>query len=384
MAPASRSPERLILDEYKEVLGRLTHPVACQNRCDLGPAPSCSCLRHIIHVDALKQWWDGEAPGSPGQTRLERLLEEMPQPDHSTFPWTSTTIQRLFKGDQSCLRVFSLLLSLGRADLIEIFYGSDMTDKRLDIVRDNSDRRLYKNIRSIKPHEVDTIVQEFSKERWAYCPLTLSLGMERHLEETKVIPPFCHKIPLSNKGATASIYWVAVQKALIVDDRLKRAVEDSIYEDEVYGEVSYKGRLALDVILIPQKCYQMVLKTFCGDKESFFKLEKAAFEGLPWNDEVPIVRYLGCYTHSYGDGLAFGNTYNLLLEYGERDLYQAWADETNVPPVRAEEIIRFWQSHFGVARAIRHLHKFTLPGRGSNPVIYNGYDRWIHKQGAER
>lgn len=118
----------------------------------------------------------------------------------------------------------------------------------------------------------------------------------------------------------------------------------------------------------------MVLKTFCGDKANFFKLEKEAFEGLPVDDEMPIVRYLGCYTHDYGDGPGFGNTYNLLLEFGERDLYQAWADETNVPPVRAEEIIRIWESLFGVAKAIRHLHKFTLHRRGSNaPLRYNGY-----------
>ena len=119
----------------------------------------------------------------------------------------------------------------------------------------------------------------------------------------------------------------------------------------------------------------MVLKSYCGDKQSVYDLEKEAFSGLSSNDKVPIVRYLGWYTHDYGEGLGSNKkTYNLLLECGERDLYQAWADETNVPPVRAEEIIRFWNSLFGVAEAVRHVHNLEVPRHGrSAPLRYVGY-----------
>jgi hypothetical protein len=118
----------------------------------------------------------------------------------------------------------------------------------------------------------------------------------------------------------------------------------------------------------------MVLKSYCGDKQSVYQLEKDAFSGLSSNDTVPIVRYLGCYTHDYGEGSRSNKTYNLLLECGERDLYQAWADETNVPPVRAEEIIRFWKSLFEVAKAIRHVHNLEVPRHGrSAPHRYVGY-----------
>jgi hypothetical protein len=61
----------------------------------------------------------------------------------------------------------------------------------------------------------------------------------------------------------------------------------------------------------------------------------------------------------------------LLLEYGERDLYQSWADETNVPPVRAKEILRFWNSLFEVADAIRHVHHLEVP-RGKGTLRYHG------------
>jgi hypothetical protein len=118
----------------------------------------------------------------------------------------------------------------------------------------------------------------------------------------------------------------------------------------------------------------MVLKTYCAASKKLFDLEKAAFEGLAHHNGVPIVRYLGCYTHDYGDGANRDRTYNLLLEHGECDLYQAWADETNVPPVRAEEIIRMWKSYLDVAKAIRHVHNLELPRNGSNPpILYNGY-----------
>jgi hypothetical protein len=118
----------------------------------------------------------------------------------------------------------------------------------------------------------------------------------------------------------------------------------------------------------------MVLKSYCGDKQTVYDLEKEAFSGLKFHDTVPIVRYLGCYTHDYGEGSHCDKTYNLLLECGERDLYEAWADETNVPPVRAEEIIQFWKSLFEVAGAVSHVHNLEVPRHGKNaPHKYVGY-----------
>jgi hypothetical protein len=97
---------------------------------------------------------------------------------------------------------------------------------------------------------------------------------------------------------------------------------------------------------------------------------------LKSNDQVPIVQYLGSYTHDYGEGSGpnghLGRTYNLLLEYGELDLDQYWADETNVPPVRAMEIIRYWEKLFEIAVAIRQVHHLDL-SQGKTPLKYYGY-----------
>ena len=63
--------------------------------------------------------------------------------------------------------------------------------------------------------------------------------LDENLHGTKVIPPFCLKTKLPDKGGTASIYWVAVQKDLISDNALALALKDSIYTDEDFGEVSF-------------------------------------------------------------------------------------------------------------------------------------------------
>jgi hypothetical protein len=121
----------------------------------------------------------------------------------------------------------------------------------------------------------------------------------------------------------------------------------------------------------------MALKSYRGNKEDVYELERNAFSGLNLDSQVPIVRYLGCYAHDHGEGNssnpAMRKTYNLLLEYGERDLYEYWADETNIPPVRAQEIIRFWESLFEVAKAIRHVHNLEIPRGKAPPRKFNGY-----------
>lgn len=221
------------LEEYKELLRtEWTHAVACQNQCY--PPTTCSCLRHIVHVDAIKQWWRRKTSETSDQTKLLRLLDEMPPASHRTFPLEP---QRLFFGKPSGLIVFSLLLKHDRGNLMDRFYDSGINDNHLTIV---SDRTLRRSLREIKPQsEVDVVLQEFNEHKWQFCPLELTLGMSQSLHDTKVVPPFCHKIKMGEKGGTASIYWVAVKKEFISDDYLKAAIKDSLYSDPDYGEVSF-------------------------------------------------------------------------------------------------------------------------------------------------
>jgi hypothetical protein len=239
MSVASKGSDSSTLDEYNRLLRtEWSRPVACQNVCT--PPASCKCRCFIVHVHDMNKWWQSKASEHSSQTKLGRLLDEMPAVVHRTFPLNAPKHQGLFVGEHSCLTVFSLLLSQNRGHLIDRFHDSDMNDRHLDIVRSESDQSLHDNLQHIKqPGEVDVILKEFHDAKWSYCPLKLELHMNRNLHGTRVIPPFCRKIKLGDKGGTASIYFVAVQRVLVTDEALRLAINDSLYTDELYGEVRY-------------------------------------------------------------------------------------------------------------------------------------------------
>jgi hypothetical protein len=234
MSGANQQQNRpLIRDEFSSLLEReWTRPVACQDEC---PPKTCSCQRNIVHVHALEAWWNKKASETPEYTKLKRFLDEMPVPAHRNLPVQST---RISSRGQSCLRILSLLLKQGRDHLIDRFYLANIYDHYIE--RSENDRNLREQLAGVVKHEeVENIMDDFHKEKWQYCPLSLTLDMERNLCGTRVIPPFCSKIKLPDKGGTASIYWVAVQKDLITDSFLASALEDSLYMDGTYGEVSF-------------------------------------------------------------------------------------------------------------------------------------------------
>lgn len=225
-----------VREEFRSLLeSQWTRQVACQNVC---PIDSCSCQRNIVHVHAVESWWKKQASESPNNTKLDRFVHGMPVSPHRILPIRPT---RISTSGKSCLRVLSLLLKQERDHLIDRFYMANMYDHFL--TRSESDENLRENLVGVVHHaEVETIIGDFHKEKWKWCPLNLTLDMDENLHGTKVIPPFCLKTKLSEKGGTASIYWVAVQKDLISDNALALALQDSIYTDDEFGEVSFPPR----------------------------------------------------------------------------------------------------------------------------------------------
>jgi hypothetical protein len=227
------NPSLTIRDEFEALLeSQWTRQVACQDECR--PTDACSCQREIVHVHALEAWWKKQASEGP-HTKLERFLHETPLSAHRSLPVRATRISR---AGESCLRILSLLLKQRRDHLIDRFYEANMYDNYLPL--SENDQNLREQLTGVVHHEeVETIIDDFHKEKWKYCPLPLALDMDRNLYGTRTIPPFCLKIKLPEKGGTASIYWVAVQKDLISDNALALALQDSLYTDEEYGEVSF-------------------------------------------------------------------------------------------------------------------------------------------------
>lgn len=225
-----------IREEFRSLLEtQWTRPVACQSAC---PVDSCSCQREIVHVNALEAWWRKQGSESPKYTKLDRFMREMPISPHRILPIKPT---RMFKSGQSCLRVLSLLLTQDLDHLVDRFYEAKLYDHCLTRIENYQDLR-EKLVGVVRPGEVETIIVDFDRERWKWCPLNLTLDMDENLHGTKVIPPFCLKTKISEKEGTASIYWVAVQKDLISDNALALALQGSIYTDDEFGEVSFPRR----------------------------------------------------------------------------------------------------------------------------------------------
>jgi hypothetical protein len=78
-------------------------------------------------------------------------------------------------------------------------------------------------------------------------------------------------------------------------------------------------------------------------------------------EQPGMVQYLGVYEidEQMDDGVV-ERTYNILLEFGEHDLLEFFADPIHHPPHLNEEIIDFWDSLFKVAEALKEIHHLTV------------------------
>lgn len=83
-----------------------------------------------------------------------------------------------------------------------------------------------------------------------------------------------------------------------------------------------------------------------------------------------MVQYLGCYSID-GCPLQSGS-HNILLEYGQFDLDEYFADKRSYPPIRGAEIRLFWQSLFEIADAIRRIHNLEHKDKNGGTDEYNG------------
>lgn len=103
----------------------------------------------------------------------------------------------------------------------------------------------------------------------------------------------------------------------------------------------------------------------------FYENEQKAFEGLGGNPGM--VRYLTDYVHNSGTqnpNAATGNTYNILLEYGDGDLDERFMWEE--PPVLETEIGAFWNDMFEIADAVDRIHNLKIPTE-DGVQEYHGY-----------
>jgi hypothetical protein len=113
----------------------------------------------------------------------------------------------------------------------------------------------------------------------------------------------------------------------------------------------------------------LALKSYPSEQIDVFEWERIAFVGL--RGQKGMVQYLGDYSFDDTDDRA-SRTYNILLEFGELDLDEFFADEHSYPPVLTPEIVDFWQSLFEVAEALKRFHNLEYRNDDGVTAHYHG------------
>ncbi|KAL8962851.1 MAG: hypothetical protein Q9193_000811 [Seirophora villosa] len=314
------------------------------------------CQRSYVLVAELLQWLRSEVHPGNSTTQAGRLLVAA-YGGNSILP--SSTI-RLLDKDNCCLLIFSILVLLGKGELVDRFQRVDTTgilDKHLPI----DHQQLREKFRAAQIPDADQLAAEFDKKQWMFCPAKFELHSGQEHREPKILP-ICKKEEINKKGGIARVYQIEVKEEF-VGDTLRRAVAFSRYNCGPSEEE-------------PDWRYQFALKTFPNGSMSLYENEKKAFDAL--QNHNGMVRCLADYTHvekmdvdlpvspipsDPREGSITTNTFNLLLELGEFDLDEFFAQR--LPPVFQSETEEFWRAFLDVAEALDGIHNLEMDTHGT-------------------
>lgn len=116
----------------------------------------------------------------------------------------------------------------------------------------------------------------------------------------------------------------------------------------------------------PQHKNTFVLKTYreAGAEETY-ETERKAYMNLRWAGKPSphIISYYGGFVH--------GNSYNIILEYADKETLESFMEKTD-PPSTVEDTLLFWNRFFDVTHGIMTIHGLTR-NESSASQILNGY-----------
>ncbi|KAF2811553.1 uncharacterized protein BDZ99DRAFT_518812 [Mytilinidion resinicola] len=304
----------------------------------------------FIDTDRLTKWMLRQDTDKRSTHAAILLLEAYHRNHREIFQPAFSNL--IFTGDNRCILVFSILLTLDKGDLVDIFQKAKIVDKNLEFAH-TFYKELEEDLKMKNIQDAARIITEFEKAKWSYCPAPVRMDMEEKFHGGKWILPFCRRQSINTKGGTAEVYQVSLQEDLVPDD-MKKVIWRSKYVDKDYGV-----------------CYRLALKSFAFRNQHFYTWERNAFLGI--RGKKGMVQYLGDFSFDGAPYDPTSRTHNILLEYGDQDLDEYFADEESYPPVLTTEITVFWKSLFKVADAISTIH--TLPFRYEDGSIelYHGW-----------
>jgi hypothetical protein len=188
------------------------------------------CGRPYVRVSKLTEWLRSKYYDK--WTQADRLLEAAYR--HRVLPALPINKEELCDGEDCCLILFSILLDLGRGELINQLRRQDKVDRHFPI----NLLELTRIFRDMNIEDADMVAEAFDRLQWKFFPARLDLGA-REYPPNRVLP-FCRKAPINDKGGTAQLFQIEVLEEF-VSPKLREAVEQSRYEndDDKLGPVSH-------------------------------------------------------------------------------------------------------------------------------------------------
>lgn len=162
------------------------------------------------------------------ETNVERLLEKA-----DVIRPNFAKTESILNGDNCCVLVFSILVMKDCGRLVLLFQSAGITDKRLEEpTYDQS--KLRETLEKHGIANIHKIMEQFDREKRAFCPVSLSFRMDRDFHSGLILP-FCDLRKVNEKGGTASVFQVAVQKEFVCDEIKKHL--GNPFQFGQYGEV---------------------------------------------------------------------------------------------------------------------------------------------------
>ena len=188
--------------------------------------------KQFVLLPRLIEWLRSSDRTSTSQVQ-RLLLEAYSEHLKSTpeLPVTAASVSR------NCLLVFSILLDIGHANLIDKFQEHKLVDHKLPINHHQLETWLQnQNITGKVTRGGDEVARLFHDAQWKFCAPSFYTHDANCFPAQQVLP-IHRRHTINNKGGTAHLWEIEVPEEFVGED-LRVHVKDSQYESSKgYGTV---------------------------------------------------------------------------------------------------------------------------------------------------